>query len=77
LESIPEDTATPCFSWALISNHVHFLLRTGRVPLATVMRRLLTGCAVSSNRPCYRHGQLFRNRYNRMKSRNKAAIPRL
>jgi hypothetical protein len=27
-----------------MSNHVHLLLRTGRVPLSTVMRRLLKGC---------------------------------
>ena len=32
-------------------------------PLATVMRRLLTGYAVSFNRRHRRHGQLFQNRY--------------
>ncbi len=30
-------------------NHVHLLLRTGITPLSTVMRRLLTGYAVSFN----------------------------
>ena len=44
-------------------NHAHFLLRTGRVPLATVMRRLLTGYAVTYNHRHRRHGQLFQNRY--------------
>jgi len=34
------DTSTPCFAWVLMSNHAHFLLRTGAVPIATVMRRL-------------------------------------
>jgi REP element-mobilizing transposase RayT len=63
LGSILEDTGTPCFAWALMSNHVHLLLRTGLVPLATVMRRLLTGYAVSFNRRYGRHGQLFQNRY--------------
>ena len=61
--SVLEETATPCFAWALMSNHVHLLLRTGLVPLATVMRRLLTGYAVSFNRRYRRHGQLFQNRY--------------
>jgi len=57
------DTKTPCFAWALIPNHLHLLLRTGVTPIATVMRRLLTGYAVSFNRRHRRHGQLFQNRY--------------
>jgi len=44
-------------------NHAHFLFRTGLAPLATVMRRLLTGYAVSFNHRHKRHGQLFQNRY--------------
>lgn len=46
-----------------MTNHVHLLLRTGIVPLATLMRRLLTGYAISFNRRHRRHGQLFQNRY--------------
>ena len=57
------ENGTPCFAWALMPNHVHLLLRTGLVPLSTVMRRLLTGYAVSFNRRHKRHGQLFQNRY--------------
>jgi REP element-mobilizing transposase RayT len=57
------ETKTPCFAWALIPNHLHLLLRTGGAPIATVMRRLLTGYAVSFNRRHRRHGQLFQNRY--------------
>jgi len=34
-------------AWALIPNHVHLLLRTGRVPIATVMKRLLTGYVIT------------------------------
>ena len=41
---------TLCFAWALIPNHFHLLLRTGRVPISTVMRRLLTGHAMYFNR---------------------------
>jgi len=57
------DTKTPCFAWALIPNHFHLLLRTGAVSIVTVMRRLLTGYAISFNRQHRRRGQLFQNRY--------------
>jgi len=56
-------TGTPCYAWALLSKHVHLLLRTGAVPLTTVMRRLLTGYAGAFNRRHRRHGYLFQNRY--------------
>mgnify|MGYP001358443554 CR=1 FL=1 len=58
-----EETETDCFAWALMSNHVHLLLRCNRVPLAKFMRRLLTGYAVSFNRSHQRSGHLFQNRY--------------
>ena len=54
---------TACYAWVLIPNHAHFLFCTGAVPLARLMRRLLTGYAVSFNRRHKRHGQLFQNRY--------------
>ena len=63
LGDIVTETKTFCFAWALIPNHAHILLRTGQTPLATVMRRLLTGYAVSYNRRHRRHGHLFQNRY--------------
>ena len=63
LGDIVTETQTCCFAWALIPNHAHILLRTGQTPLATVMRRLLTGYAVSYNRRHRRHGHLFQNRY--------------
>jgi putative transposase len=50
-------------AWALLPNHVHLLVRTGPTPLATVMRRLLTGYAGAFNRRHKRHGRLFQNRY--------------
>jgi REP element-mobilizing transposase RayT len=63
LSTIISETQTTCYAWALIPNHVHLLLRTGAIPIATVMRRLLTGYAVSFNLKYKRHGQLFQNRY--------------
>ena len=63
LAKLLPETQMACYAWVLIANHAHFLFRTGRVPLATLMRRLLTGYAVGFNRRHKRHGQLFQNRY--------------
>ena len=63
LANILEDTETRCYAWALIPNHFHLLLRTGNTPIATVMRRLLTGHALWFNRRHRRSGHLFQNRY--------------
>ncbi|RJQ65576.1 MAG: transposase [Desulfobacteraceae bacterium] len=60
---IVAETSTPCFAWALMSSHVHLLVRTGTASLPTLMRRLLTGYAQAFNRRHRRHGQLFQNRY--------------
>jgi putative transposase len=57
------ETSTPSYAWSLLSNHAHLLLRTGKIPIALVMRRLLTGYAVTFNRRHHRHGHLFQNRY--------------
>lgn len=57
------ESATPCYAWSLLSNHAHFLFKTGRIPIAQVMRKLLTGYAVTFNRRYRRHGHLFQNRY--------------
>ena len=57
------ETHTPCYAWALLSNHFHLLLRTGNAPIATIMRKVLTGYVVSFNRRYRRNGHLFQNRY--------------
>jgi len=59
---LPE-TKTQCYAWAFMSNHAHLLLRSGSSGISTLMRRLLTGYAVSYNIRHKRHGQLFQNRY--------------
>ncbi len=61
--TIISETYTRCFAWALMPNHFHLLLKTGVAPIATVMRRLLTGHAVTFNRRHRRKGHLFQNRY--------------
>jgi len=63
LALILEETQTQCYAWALIPNHFHILLRTGATPLSTVMRRLMTGYAVTFNIRHRRSGHLFQNRY--------------
>ena len=60
---ILEETQTQCYAWALIPNHFHILLRTGPTPLSKVMRRLMTGYAVTFNIRHRRSGHLFQNRY--------------
>jgi len=59
---VKEEQAT-CFAWVLIPNHAHILLRTGTAPLGKLMKRLLTGYAVSFNLRHQRSGHLFQNRY--------------
>ena len=55
--------ALSVYSWALLSNHFHLLVRTGNQPLANSMRKLLTGYVVNYNRRYKRYGHLFQNRY--------------
>jgi len=63
LAALVPATQMACYAWALLPNHAHLLLRTGPVPVATLMRRLLTGYAVGFNRRHKRQGLLFQNRY--------------
>lgn len=63
LGMIIQESQTQCFAWALIPNHFHLLLKTGATPIATVMKRLLTGYAMHYNRRHKRYGHLFQNRY--------------
>ena len=51
------------YAWALMSNHFHLLLRTDEHLLSPIMRRLMTGHAVSYNRRYRRKGHLFQNRF--------------
>ncbi len=50
-------------AWALMPNHFHLLVRTGRQPLFRSMKKLLTGYVVNFNRRHKRVGHLFQNRY--------------
>ena len=50
LAAIVTETQTQCPAWVLMPNHVHLLIRTGGVPIATVMQdeRLGTSINISS-----------------------------
>jgi len=63
LEVLCPEMQTSCYAWAFMSNHAHFLFRTGTAPLSRLMRRLLTGYAICFNQRHGRRGQLFQNRY--------------
>jgi REP element-mobilizing transposase RayT len=51
------------YAWALMPNHFHLLIRTGKKPLSASMRKILTGYVVNFNRRYARSGHLFQNRY--------------
>jgi len=63
LATLAAGGAVTVYAWALLPNHFHLLLRTGRLPLARAMRSLLTGYAGAFNRRHKRAGHLFQNRY--------------
>lgn len=63
LETALDKTSCQCLGWALMNNHLHLLIRTGKESLSSLMRRILTGYAVYFNRRYKRHGYLYQNRY--------------
>lgn len=60
---LAQETKTVIYAWALMSNHMHILLKSGPHGLSQFMRRLLTGHAITYNLRHRRHGHLFQNRY--------------
>ena len=63
LGSLALDDAMEIYAWALMPNHFHLLCKTKNLPLAGIMRRLLTGYVVNFNKRHKRYGYLFQNRY--------------
>jgi REP element-mobilizing transposase RayT len=61
-DTITEGQCT-VYAWALMSNHVHILFKSGKHGISSVMRKLLTWYAVYFNRRHKRTGHLFENRY--------------
>jgi putative transposase len=63
LSALLKVSGIKCYAWAVLENHFHLLLRSETVSISTLMRRLLTGYAVSHNLRHERSGHLFQNRY--------------
>jgi len=63
LKKALNQTGAKCLAFSLLPNHFHLLCLRGTRPLAELMRRLMTGYAVSFNLRYQRAGHLFQNRY--------------
>ena len=63
LSALAQDGALEIYAWVLMPNHFHLLCKTKNLPLASIMRRMLTGYVVNFNRRHRRYGHLFQNRY--------------
>lgn len=63
LAAVTAPGAWEVYAWALLPNHLHLLVRTGRRPLGRTLGSLLAGYAGAFNRRHHRHGHLFQNRY--------------
>ncbi len=63
LGALAKKGALVVYAWALVENHFHLLVRTGRRPLSASMRSLLTGYAVAFNKRNRRSGHVFQNRF--------------
>ncbi len=63
LSELAEKEAWLIYAWALMPNHFHLLVRTGKYPLSRNMRSLMSGYAGYFNRCHKRHGHVFQNRY--------------
>jgi len=63
LSSLTQEGAMEVYAWVLMTNHFHILCKTKNLPLASSMRRILTGYAVNFNKRHRRCGYLFQNRF--------------
>jgi len=49
LSALARDGAMEIYAWVLMPNHFHLLCKTKNLPLASSMRRILTGYVVNFN----------------------------
>jgi putative transposase len=63
LSALAKDEAMEIYAWVLMPNHFHLLCKTNNIPLASSMRKILTGYVVNFNKRHRRYGHLFQNRY--------------
>ena len=77
LAKVLADGCARCLAWALMTNHLHLVLRTGATPLSTLMRRIHTGFAVRFNLVYQRSGYLFQSRFGSSLVRDDAGLRRV
>ena len=58
LAQLSVELKTPIYAWSLMTNHAHFLVRSGPEGLPSFMRKLLTGYAINYNQRHYRHWKI-------------------
>ena len=63
LKSANEQYPSQILAWALMPNHFHLLIRSGKRGLVPFMQKLMTGYATAYNVRHKRAGHLFGNRY--------------
>ena len=63
LEIALEQTAAKCHAFALMPNHVHLLITSGKAKISLAMQILLTRYAGYYNWRHHRSGRLFQNRF--------------
>ena len=63
IEKVFKKSDAKIYAWALMSNHSHLLIKTGNKLLSEMMRRILTGYAISYNKRHKRSGYLYQGRY--------------
>jgi len=59
LNALAINGALDVYSWTLMPNHFHLLVKTRSQPLSANMRKLLTGYVVNYNKRHRRYGHLF------------------
>jgi len=68
LKFLSRETGMKIHAWSFLPNHFHLLTETGTTPLATFMRRALTGYSLHFNEKYNRVGYLFQGRYKSRRS---------
>ncbi len=63
LEALATSEAVLVYAWSLMPNHLHLLVRTGKISLSQNMRSLMSGYAGYFNRRHRRVGHVFQNRF--------------
>jgi REP element-mobilizing transposase RayT len=75
--TLAKGSGTAIYAFALMTNHLHILLKSGESGLSTYMRRMLSGYAQYYNRRHKRAGHLFQNRYKSIICEEKSYFDKL